>query len=202
MYCSNCGKDINDDSKWCSYCGKKVNSNNNVNNKNDNSNSKSKPLFTASHSVWLYGKKIGISLLIFIISLLLGVVSYLYAPLGIKWYLVGFFGLGVLIGLFIIIGYNIVAHASKIIFYPNYIVVREGIFNTKERHSALTKIIGVRIDQSFWGKICNYGDIYLDKIGEWDIDLDYIRQPNKLKKYIERFIQNEDYTTVKQVIDD
>ena len=131
MYCSNCGKDINDDSKWCSYCGKKVNSNNNVNNKNDNSNSKSKPLFTASHSVWLYGKKIGISLLIFIISLLLGVVSYLYAPLGIKWYLVGFFGLGVLIGLFIIIGYNIVAHASKIIFYP-IICCKRRVFNTKE----------------------------------------------------------------------
>jgi hypothetical protein len=201
MFCKNCGKEIPDESKWCLHCGAStvVKNNNEVkSNKEDNVNN-SQPLFTASRTAWMYSKKIFICILTMIIAIVGGYSAYLA---NFQYVIYGCAFLFIL-ALIVIISYILLAHSSKVIFYKNYVVVKEGIFNTNEKHSALTKIIGVSIIQTFNGKIFNYGNIFIDKIGEWDINLDKIRKPHQLKNYMEKIIQNSDYySTVRQIIDD
>ncbi len=78
---------------------------------------------------------------------------------------------------------------NKIIFYDNKVVERKGIINTKEKSSILTGIVGVSVEQSLFGKLFNYGDIVIDKVGKgWDISTEHIAKPYEFKKYLETII--------------
>ncbi len=84
----------------------------------------------------------------------------------------------------------IAAKFDKIIFYDSKVVERKGIINTKEKSSLLTGIIGVSVEQNLFGKIFNYGNVIIDKVGKgWDISTSCISRPNELKRYIEKLIE-------------
>jgi membrane protein YdbS with pleckstrin-like domain len=194
MICKNCGKEIPDDSKWCLNCGVEVG---NVRKKDRLDKSDDKPLFIASKSSWMYAKKIFICFLMMIISVAFGYSAYLSNQTNI---VIGTILLFIL-SIAVIISYIVLAFSYKVIFYKNYVIIKEGIFNTNEKQSPLTKIVGVSVTQSLNGKIFNYGDIYIDKVGSWDIDLNYIKNPQSLKKYLEQLMNDKDYlSSLVQVI--
>ncbi len=84
----------------------------------------------------------------------------------------------------------IAAKFNKIIFYDSKVVERKGIINTKEKSSLMTGIVGVSVEQNFFGKIFNYGNVIIDKVGKgWDISTSCISRPNELKRYIEKLIE-------------
>lgn len=85
-------------------------------------------------------------------------------------------------------------------FYDTRIVMRRGVFNTEERLSILTTVVGVRINQSFGGKIFNYGDVIIDVIGHWDVDTTALKEPNELKRYIESLMNKQGAAGLQQFI--
>jgi len=91
---------------------------------------------------------------------------------------------------------------QEIQFFDNKIVLKSGLFNTKEKQSALTKILSVSINRTFWGRIFNYGNLKLDVVGKGDLQFDFVKNPDELKKYIESIIAGTDYSQLKELIHD
>lgn len=79
---------------------------------------------------------------------------------------------------------------ESISFYNNKIVHRSGIFSKHEKTTVLTRVLSVSLKQTLWGRICNYGTLYVDMAGPWDINMRGIKNPAKAKEYLERFVAN------------
>lgn len=79
---------------------------------------------------------------------------------------------------------------DTISIYDNKVVQRSGIFSKYEHTNVLTPVLSVTVTQTFWGRICNYGDIKIDVVGFWDIDMKGIKNPNQAKQYFEKFSVN------------
>ena len=79
---------------------------------------------------------------------------------------------------------------ESISFYNNKVVTRSGILNKHEKTTVLTRMLSVTIHQTFWGRIFNYGDVYVDVVGKWDVDMKGIKNPKKAKEYLETIAMN------------
>lgn len=69
-------------------------------------------------------------------------------------------------------------------FYPNQVVVKSGILNKTERQSAMFNVLAVRVEQSLAGTLFNYGDVYVDMVGRWDVNTEAIKDPKGLQNYL------------------
>lgn len=90
------------------------------------------------------------------------------------------------------------AKKFRLEFYDTRVIMRRGVFNTEERQSLLTTIVGVRINQSLGGKMFNYGDVVVDMIGRWDVDTTAIKRPDELKYYLESLMNKQDPRNLQQ----
>ena len=79
---------------------------------------------------------------------------------------------------------------DRIYIYNNKVVQRHGIFSKYEKTNILTHVLSVTVKQTFWGRIFNYGTLYVDVMGQWDIDMRGIKNPMKAKEYLERLAAN------------
>ena len=79
---------------------------------------------------------------------------------------------------------------ESISFYNNKVVQRYGIFSKNEKTTIMTPVLSVTVKQTFWGRICNYGTIYIDVVGKWDIQMRGIKRPWQAKEYLERYAAN------------
>jgi uncharacterized membrane protein YdbT with pleckstrin-like domain len=79
---------------------------------------------------------------------------------------------------------------ESISFYNNKVVQRYGIFSKNEKTTIMTPVLSVTVKQSFWGRICNYGTIYIDVVGKWDIQMRGIKHPWQAKAYLETYAAN------------
>ena len=79
---------------------------------------------------------------------------------------------------------------DKISFYNNKVVHTRGIFTKYEKTTVLTRVLSVTVKQTFWGRIFNYGTIYVDVVGKWDINMTGIKNPSEARQYLERFVIN------------
>lgn len=146
-------------------------------------------LYTARRSVWAYGKRIWISVAVSLISLAVGIFCLVRGEIfGLLGFIIPLVGAAVLIFTFIEAG------RYKILFYPNKIIVKSGLLSTSEAQSVMTPIIGVSVAQSVGGKIFNYGNVIIDKTGRgWDISTSYIKNPHRLKAFLQSLIDATDY---------
>lgn len=202
MYCNKCGKYIDNDSNFCPKCGTKTDicdqNDETIQNKELSEENKS-ALYTAHKSLWVKGRSIiGISFLTLIL-LALSIIGLIKSDKAILFYIPFF---AAILTILTLIGIVLEAKHHTIIFYKNLIVEKKGFFNTKEKMSGLTKVLGVTVNQSLKGKLFNYGDISIDKVGQWDIDFHYIKKPYGLKNYLESLLHMTDYNTVNQLMDD
>ncbi len=78
----------------------------------------------------------------------------------------------------------------KIIFYKDRIVTRYGLISRWEKQTPLTPIIGVYMDQGFWGRVFDYATITVEKVGggEWDLDMYRISEASAVKECLEEMI--------------
>ena len=76
---------------------------------------------------------------------------------------------------------------ETISFYDNKVVERSGIFSKQEHTNILTHVLAVSYKQTFWGRICGYGDITIDVVGHWDIDMKGIKNPKKARDFLENY---------------
>lgn len=70
-------------------------------------------------------------------------------------------------------------------FYDNKIVYKKGVFNRHETVSTFLGVLSVNVDQTFTARIFNYGNVTVDTVGRWDMDMEGIARPHRLKRYLE-----------------
>ena len=95
-----------------------------------------------------------------------------------------------IVPLFIMIWKIINIKDETISFYSNKVVLRSGILNKHEKTTILTPVLSVTVKQTFWGRIFNYGNIYIDVVGKWDINMRGVKNPMEAKAYLEKFVAN------------
>lgn len=98
------------------------------------------------------------------------------------WHILLFF---LVIPLLIMIWKIINVKDETISFYNNRVVEKSGILAKNEKTTVLTRMLSVSVHQTFWGRIFNYGDIYVDVIGKWDVNMKGIKKPKKAKMFLE-----------------
>ena len=83
-------------------------------------------------------------------------------------------------------------------FYDNCVIVKSGVLSKSERKTVFPSVLSVSIQQSLWGRICGYGDLRVDVVGRWDVDLECICDPKGLKKVLESKVT--DASTIRPVV--
>ena len=76
---------------------------------------------------------------------------------------------------------------ETISIYDNKVVERSGIFSKYEHTNILTHVLSVSYKQTFWGRLFNYGNIEIDVVGHWDINMKGIKNPRKAKEFLENY---------------
>jgi len=103
------------------------------------------------------------------------------------WHILLFF---LIVPLIIMIVKIINVKDDTISFYNNKIVHRSGIFSKHEKTTILTRVLSVTVKQTFWGRIFNYGTIYVDVVGKWDLSMRGVKDPMGAKEYLEKLALN------------
>ena len=98
-------------------------------------------------------------------------------------------GIVVHIPLLKFIYHAIVLKQTRIEFFDERIVVREGWLNKNERVMLFMGITEVRKKVSFWGMIFGYGTIYINGVSDFNVrPMKYIKIPRNLQRYLNRNI--------------
>lgn len=84
----------------------------------------------------------------------------------------------------------IVIKSHRVEFYRNKVVEKWGVFDIEKKSNVFTAVLAVKIDQRFWGRIFGYGEVKVDMVGPWDVDLTRIKRPKKLQNYLDKRIAN------------
>ena len=71
-----------------------------------------------------------------------------------------------------------------------------GIFNKYDRQTLLTNVVGVDVSQTFFGRIFGYGNVHVDLVGKRDLWLNGIKQPDKLKEFLQQYVNTENLSTL------
>ena len=103
------------------------------------------------------------------------------------WHLLLFF---LIVPLIIMIIKIINVRDDTISFYNNKVVQRSGVFSKYEKTNVLTRVLSVTVKQTFWGRLFNYGTVYVDVVGKWDINMSGVKNPMEAKAYLEKFVAN------------
>ncbi|MBQ7386832.1 MAG: PH domain-containing protein [Clostridia bacterium] len=90
-----------------------------------------------------------------------------------------------IIPIFIIIIRMIIRKFEYYEFYDNKVVYKKGVFSRKETVSTFLGVLSVSVEQPFIARIFNYGDVVVDTVGRWDMDIVGVSKPHKLKRYLE-----------------
>lgn len=103
--------------------------------------------------------------------------------------------------LLIIIGFIIYTRSTYVKFYDGHVVKHKGVFSKHIEKCMLPKIISCNVHCSFWGRIFKFGDVKIDTIGKWDIDLIGYKYPNRIRKRLEPyFISAQEVRSMRQTI--
>ncbi|MBO5931474.1 MAG: PH domain-containing protein [Clostridia bacterium] len=103
------------------------------------------------------------------------------------WHILLFF---LIVPLLIMIWTIINIKDETISFYNNKVVIKSGILRKNERTTILTPVLSVTVKQTFWGRIFNYGNIHVDMVGKWDINMRGVKNPMEVKAFLENFVAN------------
>ena len=86
-------------------------------------------------------------------------------------------------------------------FYNTYVIKRSGVFSKNEEKCMFPKVLSCNVYRSFWGRVFNYGDIKIDAIGKWDVNLNGIKRPLHVRRYLENhFISAKEIKAMRQTI--
>jgi uncharacterized membrane protein YdbT with pleckstrin-like domain len=82
------------------------------------------------------------------------------------------------------------ASCYSIEIYDQKIVVKSGVLNKSEKQAMFAGVYAVSLEQSFIGRIFDYGDIRIDAPGNWaDINTVGIKSPREFKNFLETQIK-------------
>lgn len=82
------------------------------------------------------------------------------------------------------------ASCYSIEIYDQKLVVKSGVLNKNEKQAMFAGVYAVSLEQSFIGRIFDYGDIRIDAPGNWaDINTEGIKSPREFKNFLETQIK-------------
>ena len=100
-----------------------------------------------------------------------------------------------IIPLIVMICHIVILKNERIEFYQNQIVVKSGVLSKKQKKSTFMGVLSVSTEQSLFGRICKYGTVKVDVPGRWDVNTEYISNPQALADYLETRIVSGNNTT-------
>lgn len=160
--------------------------------------SDNKLLYVAKKSAWAHRYRLFFSIALAALFIIIGI-AFVTDPEGAGLAVAAF----VIALIFVLVIVFTVVEASRceIRIYEKSIVTRKGLINVKETRSIMTPIVGVSVEQSFNGRIYNYGNVKIDKIGKgWDIDSTYIKKPEQFKNFLQSLMDKEDTGNITMVM--
>ena len=104
----------------------------------------------------------------------------------------------------IIIGTIIVIDLKtyKTIFYRDRIVIKGGLIARTERQIPMTPILGVHMDQGFWGRIFDYASFVVEKVGTEDWNLEADAQIGDINGHVGALFRVADAAAVKECLEE
>ena len=102
----------------------------------------------------------------------------------VTWKRVLFFWL--IVPLILMIAHMIRLKYTRFEFYDDKVVKHWGVFNKHEKIALFAGVLSVHVYRPLLGRIFKYGHFDVDVQGKWDFDLNYIKKPGHLKKYLDQ----------------
>ena len=91
----------------------------------------------------------------------------------------------------------IICKNERIEFYDDKVVVKSGVLSKKERKSVFTGVLSVSVEQSLWGRLFHYGNVNVDVMGKWDVNLEGVYKPKELEAYLEtKIVHKSAFTNI------
>ena len=98
---------------------------------------------------------------------------------------------------FIILFRIIAIKCESFEFYSDHIIHKSGVLNKHEDRKPFFRVNGVSFSQSLLGSMFHYGDLHVDATGKWDLNLTGIKDPRKLKEFLEtRAAKEGDFSNI------
>ena len=109
------------------------------------------------------------------------------------------FGALAALPLLVIICHIIMLRHEYVEFYETYAVYKCGVFNKFESKQIFPKVIRCVVYRKFWWRIFNFGHVYIDAMGPWDVPLQYFKRPKRIRRYIaNHFMSPKDVRAIRQ----
>lgn len=87
-------------------------------------------------------------------------------------------------------------NVEKVEFFDKKVTERNGLISKNEKETTFKGVVSVNVQQSFWGRIFNFGEVYVDLVGKNNLHLEKIAKPYELKKFLETKIVDDSQTTI------
>ena len=87
-------------------------------------------------------------------------------------------------------------NVEKVEFFDKKVTERIGLISKNEKETTFKGVVSVNVQQSFWGRIFNFGEVYVDLVGKNNLHLEKIAKPYELKKFLETKIVDDSQTTI------
>lgn len=87
-------------------------------------------------------------------------------------------------------------NVEKVEFFDKKVTERTGLISKNEKETTFKGVVSVNVQQSFWGRIFNFGEVYVDLVGKNNLRLEKIAKPYELKKFLETKIVDDSQTTI------
>ncbi len=173
MYCNKCGKQIPDGSEFCNFCGTRVSTEPETEEKStkDERNDPSRDtIIVECNPHWIMAYK---PLLLIVVFVVLGI------------FVSPFFFIAVPL---IIIFMVILLKSVKLYLTADTVVGKKGIINTQQMTSPIRNVQDLNITDGLWGKILGYGNISISTAGTAGTEYVF-KHMCKCKKFQQEFIR-------------
>ena len=87
-------------------------------------------------------------------------------------------------------------NVEKVEFFDKKVTERKGLISKNETEITFKGVVSVNVQQSFWGRIFNFGEVHVDLVGKNNLYLEKIAKPYELKKFLETKIVDDSQTTI------
>ena len=141
------------------------------------------PNYVARKTMWLAWDWWNILFGMLLIPTLI-IVCYIRYTDMLPWLLI--FAIWYVIPISIVLVKIIIVRHKYVEFYDSYVVEKSGVFFKKIKKSVFPEVTAVHTNKNILG----YGDVHIDVVGPWDIDLKDMSRPDDIREYLVNHMLN------------
>ena len=88
-------------------------------------------------------------------------------------------GWSIVVAIYLIVNL-IIIRCDYVEFYDSYVIEKEGVIWRKSKKTIFPQITGVTTHRNILG----YGEVNVDVVGPWDVNLEKIKRPEDVREYL------------------